>query len=112
MADITFEQLESKVRELAVDKPNHVYFRGGYAICRYNADDRQSGCIFGQAFAALGVRIVTEMEGTSIGAVLDWLGVPFSVEQGAWARIVQFRQDQQGTWMEAIREADAFVADL
>jgi len=81
------------------------------------------GCIFGGAFKNLGFtpNQLLELDKTEarvdeetgneygdseISTVLDRLEIPVSGDEQRWAAIVQSKQDQGFTWVEAVRNAD------
>jgi len=106
MSDLTFKMVEDKVRELVKERPDFRYNPGGHEQCRYNADDLQPGCVFGQAFAALGVTIPEDLEGQGIREIFTWLGVPVSLKDRYWASDLQGNQDDGVPWGEALEGAD------
>ncbi|WP_157430034.1 hypothetical protein [Actinomadura oligospora] len=109
---MTFEQIESKVRDLADQQPDYVYDRGSHRDCQYNADGTQPGCIFGQALAAFDLEVPEDMEGTPIADLIGWLGINTSVLQRIWMRRVQSSQDTGHPWRETIEKVDAKLAGL
>lgn len=103
----TTAQVIEKVKQLAAERPENMY-RGVCGACCYDegtCTDGSVGCIFGQAFVALGV---TEFPST--GKIRDVLpkivsDVP-SEDQIDWCRDVQLSQDRQFTWGESVKEAE------
>ncbi|TDB90882.1 hypothetical protein E1264_03385 [Actinomadura sp. KC216] len=106
MTKPTFAALESKVRELASANPDFVYDRGDYISCRYNPDDLQPGCLFGQAFIALGHPIPMHLDTRPIDTVLRILAIEMTPEEESWAWYAQKGQDRGKPWGEAVKNAD------
>jgi hypothetical protein len=116
MTDLTFEQIESAVRELASENPEFVYDQGSSPFCKYNPNHEQPGCIFGQAFIALGEPVPSQFdptEGSELEAgiirVLEYLGIETTVRQRAWADAVQSNQDMSYPWQRAVERGDRFT---
>lgn len=104
---ITAEQLIEKVRELAAAKPDFVYRRPENSTsCLYREHDGMPGCIFGQAFDALGVELTDAHEHKGITRVLSLLGISVTRLQVEWMMSVQDAQDLGHSWAEAIARAD------
>lgn len=116
------EELEAKVREIAAEKPEHVYQRHeDDDSCLYVEEDAETGeytkpgCIFGKAFLSLGVspdRLVTYNR-RGISGIMPTLfpEVKSTNEQLSWRSVVQMRQDSGSTWSEAVRIADVLATD-
>lgn len=109
---ITFEQLEAEVRRLAEERPDYIYHRPDPSnpSCYYRNPDGTPGCIFGQAFEALGYEILPGRgPGGVVGAVayvLFALDIETTSAQALWAGAVQMKQDAHTRWGEAVAAAD------
>lgn len=109
MAEITFDQIEAKVRELAAESPEYRYPGNGNGSCFYAPNGEIPSCIFGKALIALGVEAswLTGREGNGIVALMrDHLSVAATVQQRLWAARLQRFQDTGQTWGYAVSEAD------
>ncbi|MEU9871073.1 hypothetical protein AB0C87_24800 [Actinomadura sp. NPDC048021] len=105
MTELTFEAIEKAVRELAEERPDFRYDKGDSATCLYNPDDRQPGCLFGQALIRIGHRLPDHVRG-SINRVLVELEVETTQQQRNWALDAQASQDKGVPWGEAVKYAD------
>jgi hypothetical protein len=109
MADdkITGSLLIAQIRELAKKAPDNLYIKPDpkYNTCCYDrgtCTDGSIGCIFGQAFRALGL----ELKGTAIiSYILSDNQIPCSGSEKLWCATVQRLQDQGRTWSEAVKLA-------
>ncbi|WP_458085763.1 hypothetical protein [Streptomyces malaysiensis] len=112
--EITAEQLEATIREVAAERPDYIYKTPeGSDICRYVHTDNDSGvqipgCLIGHALNRLGVPLadLCRNEGTDAASVIHTY-----TTLGTWdpavmaAENAQFEQDQGSTWSEAVRIA-------
>lgn len=111
---LTFEDVEKEVRRLAENNPDFVYAPVGWpdeaspSSCLYNANERQEGCIFGQAFANLSDPVSIDDEGEPISVILSRKAIKTTPSQQSWARSVQERQDAGLPWLNCIVVADEF----
>jgi hypothetical protein len=106
MSELTFELIEKKVRDLAAERPDFVYDKGGSEGCRYGANETQPGCIFGQALAALGSPVPSYWEGKSINGLMIVMHVFPLTKQKNWASRVQYWQDKGVSWGKSVQNAD------
>lgn len=112
------DRLEPTVRELAAERPEHVYapFSGvpddaAGARCLY-VHPEGFGCLFGHALGRLGVprEFLAHVEGLAIDDVLrDLSGESWAVED--WAVEVQAAQDREEPWGNAVAYADRVIAN-
>lgn len=115
----TAEQLEATLREIVASDPDHVYVQGmpmrsaPQVRCYYQATTPGAveACLFGRAFAALGVtpHQLAAVEGKSATAAISiWnFPHPFHPRFVGWVVTLQSGQDQGMTWGEALRMADS-----
>jgi hypothetical protein len=108
MAEVTFDSIEKAVRELAAENPDFEYDKGSHAVCQYNPDEAQPGCLFGQAFIRIGRKLPDSASG-GINSVLSSFGIEASPKQRDWAGEVQGRQDRGVSWAKAVKDADVAV---
>jgi hypothetical protein len=103
---ITFSQIETEIRRLAAEKPDFIYkVPEGRGSCVYLPDDKQAGCIFGQAFIALGIVVPTHENSVGIGTLFAESGL-FTPDQILWLSRVQGAQDVTIPWGQAVKDAD------
>jgi hypothetical protein len=116
MSNVTAKQLISEVRRLAADNPDFIYpdFGAGpnEPKCLYVPDDRQPGCIFGQAFINLGIQIPKSLDRDGINVHLERLGIEATRAQRTWCSTVQTEQDTRLTWGHGVKEADKYIAEV
>lgn len=104
--NLTVEAVIDEVRNLANQRPDHVYQReADTAMCRYRHDD-EPGCIMGHALANLAPNY-RPREGYGIRDVLVEAGLTVEYQQRCWLGEVQSNQDSGDPWGEAVRKADA-----
>lgn len=103
----TEQDLINKVVELAEKNTNFVYSPGrGNFRCKYVPDEKQSGCIFGQALLELGFSkeelLVHDFSEWAVGIseILHPLG--FSTKIQNWARYIQVDQDGGEKWGDCL----------
>lgn len=126
-ANFTPEDVVAKVRSLAAARPDFVYEPPTYVnpntpgpSCHYvhvqTTEDGvylTGGCIVGQALIALGMDSADLHEydngsganGSTV--VIEQIGSVENRKALYWLDRVQNRQDNGGTWAEAVEEADA-----
>ena len=99
-------KIEEKLRELAAEKPDFRYSPAdGITLpCFYSKEqqdqEKNDGCIFGQAFQRLGVpKDELELQSCAIGEVVRYYSGSDAPEN--WTA-VQFAQDHGKTWAEAV----------
>lgn len=120
---ISFDKVESAVRNLAEQFPEAVYEKPAAEVptkcsyvtgeCRHGAGE---GCIFGQALRDVGVdrnvlaRFEQESGGdTSLDNLLAYLGIEYDDADMDWAKNVQHKQDTGWNWRAAVGFADAWA---
>lgn len=108
------EKLVAAVREVAAEKPDHVYQTPANGTCAYVLDGQPS-CIVGQAAWRLGLidgSFEKHIEENTAGVTtfLRYLGAAMD-EDNEYERefldAVQEKQDQEVAWGEAVELADA-----
>ena len=94
---MTIEELIAKVKELISKNPDNMYPRGTCSYTRGTCSNGTVGCIFGQAFRALGWPLTLT---GSIATVLPKMGISGTPEQIQWCVSVQAKQDSGHPWSE------------
>jgi hypothetical protein len=115
MEPVPFARLIDEVRALAAERPSYVDPRSAPDInsCSYVTDERGEACIFGQAFARLG--LPANILGTvcvsdllcrvSVRAFFSEKPTP---PQRSWCQLVQSSQDRGTSWGSAVAHADQY----
>lgn len=107
MAKPTATELIAKIRELATERPNNKYVpEMDDASCSYatgHCTDGSVGCIFGQAFAALG-HPISGVE--TIDDICRIYGVEATDAELRWMTDAQFMQDAGHAWGKIPTRAD------
>lgn len=113
---VTLEQINDKVREIALEDPDFIYPKRLDKLdppCSYGTaagKTNRVSCVFGRAFFALGVTISSD--GGTISEVILREGIPHYEEKDLiWAGVVQSAQDMGTTLAQAVRKADEEVKD-
>lgn len=117
--NVTLEQVEQKVREIAKRNPKKVYAPAGteracrYHLTRNNSAHRKDRCIFGQAFSELGVSeedLVNIRSYSASAAIRELFDIdnddPDRYNRLLALRSVQVAQDRGESWGEAIKRLD------
>lgn len=113
--DFTLDDVVSKVREVAAERPDFVYQSLqtdplGFNIRCFYRHGEKPGCIIGQALDRLDYVVPSSLEGENVYRVLDHLfGEPQADDRANWLRFVQARQDGGSTWGEAVQYADSRI---
>lgn len=102
----------AEIRKIADKNPDTVYsrdiFDSGSGACRYIVDGKGS-CIVGRALIKLGADtdIIIKNEGLKADDIILGLGVEIdSTDQTEWINRVQFYQDVDVSWGNAVIKAD------
>lgn len=113
---ITIQNIIDTVRELANERPEFKYTDQGVhpETCSYlgrqlSEPEMGEACIFGQAFAKLGVgrNILVGFEGDSATAIANYAtGITINKETGRWMSHIQQLQDGGHTWSTALQIAN------
>lgn len=109
----TSADIVREVRRLAAERPDYVYEGGDDAGCRYDRAGGESGCIIGEALAALGL-VQGELEALgyeTVRAALDILaecGLVGHLDESSvgFLEHVQRAQDKRLPWDAAVRVGD------
>ena len=105
---ITEKQFVQTVVELIQENPEYVYDSG--QNCFYFPDDRQPGCLFGQALIKLGAEeFIREEE--SISTILMDLSIN-NPEIREWADHMQASQDTGVPWGECLEAYPILFMDF
>ena len=116
----TATQVIEEVRRLAAEQPDFVYGtqEGAGGTCSYFGcaigDTSGQACIVGQALANLnvdmsGLKRKEESDlGLAIGEalLLGKVDIPYTEEDARWLDNVQYNQDEDETWAQAVAMAD------
>ena len=112
---ITAADVEREVRRIAEERPDVVY---PLEYCAYFNSIDQPDCLFGHAFAALGLNAThfAACNGSGIGDAWEWISgradtslqpwMEISLPQKTWFERVQSSQDHHHPWGECITWAD------
>lgn len=105
----TIKDLADRVRGLATEQP------AARRECSYVYDD-EPHCIVGCALHDLGVSLdaLQAAEGTGVAEIAaDWIGLDGTDDQlqARWLARVQWSQDNDWPWAEAVSIADEELAD-
>jgi hypothetical protein len=107
------QRLIAAVREIAAERPDHVYDSESDEGCVYIDKDGNPSCIIGHAGYKLAL-ITREPQGcwdsTDICAVSYELRWSLSNDELRWLSAVQTHQDRGVSWGAAVELADAEVA--
>lgn len=106
------ETLVQTVRQIAADRPQVIY--NSEMKCSYSdgtCSDNTVGCLFGQAFAQMGVVVPENLDSKTIGMVINNFGGIYNPLHLEWCCAVQLSQDIGGRWGFCIRKADAYILE-
>lgn len=120
---VTAEQVIAEVRRLAAEQPDFVYGaqEGAGGNCSYFGcaigDTSGQACIVGQALAGLNVDMsgLLETEKTAAGVTAGgalrrrMVDVAYTESEASWLTEVQYLQDADVPWGEAVAKADQSV---
>lgn len=107
-ATFSVSDLIAKVREIAAERGDVTYcYEEACCYASGECSDGSIGCVFGQAFAALGIDPASFDDSPipTIGHIIR--RSRHAGEQLAWCERVQERQDAGYTWGEAVSIANA-----
>lgn len=108
--ELKIEAIIGKVRQMATERREN-----RYRVCAANGScgyehgictDETIGCIFGQAFLALGVTPENMPVGGTICYVLGHHDVTHDFVELDWCRLVQGNQDRGEPWGSCVGAAD------
>ena len=112
----TLDDVVSKVREVAAERPDFVYSSPNPDNClyRHGENREEPGCIIGQALDRLGYVVPQAWEGSNAEALMDHI---YDLSQhddvrASWLRYVQGEQDRAKPWGEAVSEADRYYPEV
>jgi hypothetical protein len=109
MTDIDLDALVRAVREIAAEKPNHVYKKQpDTGHCLYVQEGGVPGCIVGQAATRIGVPVDALERWNDIGQIgIVLYRISRSDDRLSWLIHVQGSQDEGARWAEAVGIAEA-----
>ncbi len=103
----TVKDIIQEVRRLAKESPDNKYENiDGCFYSQGMCTNGSIGCMFGQAFKNLGIKIPDNLDRSGIVGVLSELKLSEFNDHSMWCLDVQKLQDTRTTWGEAVSTAD------